>query len=131
MKARADGLEQSKGHKQLVACLAVATLFFVAAITKAEDGYRLWLRYDSLPSRMIGTYRLRAASIVVPGKSATLDAIRGELANGCAGLLGNAVPIVTEVDRDGAIVVGTPKSLPLIAGLNWERQLAALGPEGF
>jgi alpha-glucuronidase len=114
-----------------VTCLAVAILFFSAATAKAEDGYRLWLRYDSLPSRMIDTYRLRVASIVVPGKSATLDAIRSELANGCAGLLGSAVPVVAEVDRDGAIVVGTPKSLPLIAGLKWGRQLAALGPEGF
>lgn len=132
MKARADGPEQSKSHKRsVVACLAVAILFFVAAITRAEDGYRLWLRYDSLPSRMIGTYRLRVASIVAPGKSATLDAIRAELANGCLGLLGSAVPVVAEVDRDGAILVGTPKSLPLIAGLKWERQLAALGPEGF
>ena len=44
-----------------VACLAVAILFFSAATTRAEDGYRLWLRYDSLPSRMIDTHDRHSA----------------------------------------------------------------------
>jgi len=97
----------------------------------AEDGYRLWLRYDQLPRRMSDAYRPRVASVVAPGKSATFDAIRTELVNGCAGLLGGPVPVAEDVDRDGAVVVGTPKSSPFIAGLKWERQLAGLGPEGF
>src|SRR5262249_36016584 len=62
---------------------------------------------------------------------ATPEAIRSELVSGCGGLLGGAVPVAEKVDRDGAIVVGTPKSSSLIAGLRWDRQLADLGPEGF
>ena len=81
--------------------------------------------------QMISVYRPRVTSIVVPGKSATLDAIRTELVNGCAGLLGRSVPVAKDIRRDGAVIVGTPKSLPLIAELKWERQLADLGPEGF
>jgi alpha-glucuronidase len=96
-----------------------------------EDGYRLWLRYDPLPKVTIEAYRPRVTSIVAPGDSATLDAIRSELGAGCSGLLGGAIPIAEKVDREGAIVVGTPKSSPLIAGLKWERQLAQLGTEGF
>ena len=80
---------------------------------------------------MISVYRQRVTSVVVTGNSATLDAIRSELVNGCTGLLGNPVPIASDVNRDGAVVVGTPKSSPLIAGLRWETQLAQLGPEGF
>src|SRR5262252_9526432 len=97
----------------------------------AEDGYRLWLRYDPLPKEMIEVYRPRVTSIVAPGGSATLEAIRSELANGCAGLLGGAAPVSEKVERDGAVVVGTPKSSLLIAGLKWDRQLSDLGPEGF
>ena len=97
----------------------------------AEDGYRLWLRYNPIPKEMIEAYRPRVTSIVAPGGSATLEAIRSELSNGCAGLLGGAVTVAEKIERDGAIVVGTPKSSPLIAGLKWERQLAQLGPEGF
>jgi alpha-glucuronidase len=118
-------------YRIFIICLAIALLFSIGAAAKAEDGYRLWLRYDPLPNQMIGVYRSRVTSIVVPGKSATLDAIRTELVNGCAGLLGGTVPVATEISREGALVVGTPKSLPLIAGLKLERQLAELGPEGF
>src|SRR5918993_1543563 len=115
----------------LLVCLAVALQLFAGAQAVAEDGYRLWLRYDTLPRRMIEVYRPRVASVVVQGNSATLDAARTELVNGCTGLLGSPVPSVAEVERDGAVVVGTPDSSPLIKRLGWQRQLTALGPEGF
>ncbi len=101
------------------------------ATAKADDGYRLWLRYDELPSRMIAVYRPRVTAIVVTGNSATLNAIRSELVNGLAGLLGSSVPVASDINQHGAVVVGTPRSSPLIAGLQWEKQLAQLGPEGF
>src|SRR5205085_9540482 len=65
------------------------------------------------------------------GQSRTLDAIRTELVSGSSGLLGSSVPLADKVEHDGAIVVGTPSGSPLIDSLNWGRQLAALGPEGF
>jgi alpha-glucuronidase len=79
----------------------------------------------------MSVYRSQVTSIIVPGKSATFDAIRTELAGGCAGLLGRSVPVAKNIRRDGALIVGTTKSLPLIAELKLERQLEALGPEGF
>jgi len=110
---------------------AVAIFFLLATTVKAEDGYRLWLRYDLLPQPAISSYRPHLASLVVPGSSATLVALRTELANGCARLLGATVPAAVGVDRDGAIVVGTPQSSSYINSLKWDRQLADLGPEGF
>jgi alpha-glucuronidase len=95
----------------------------------ADDGYRLWLRYEPLSRRMIEAYRPRVAVIVAPGTSATLEAIRTELVNGCKGLLGASVTTSNTVDRDGALIVGTPRSSPLIARLQWP--LAELGDEGF
>jgi alpha-glucuronidase len=111
--------------------LILSLIAFLSPSVAAEDGYRLWLRYDPLPKEKVEVYRPRATSIIAPGDSATLEAIRGELTNGCSGLLGGSVPLAEKIERDGAIVVGTPKSSPLIAGLKWDRQLAALGPEGF
>jgi len=111
--------------------LAVVIIFVAGAISKAEDGYRLWLRYDPLPRQTIESYRPRITSIVVAGDSATLAAIRTELVSGCSGLLGSKVPVADEVNRDGAVIAGTPKSSPEIGRLGWERQLADLGPEGF
>ena len=123
--------EQKRSCGTLLASLAIAIIFVTGAISKAEDGYRLWLRYDPLPKRTIEAYRPRIASVVVPGDSATLEVIRTELVNGCTGLLGSAVPIANEANRDGAVIAGTLKSSPQIATLGWERQLADLGPEGF
>ena len=118
-------------HSSLTSRLTVVVLFFLCATAKAEDGYRLWLRYDPLPAQVIRVYRPRVASVVVQGKSATLDAVRTELVNGCTGLLGGAVAVAGDVERDGAVVVGTPASSPLIASLKWGRQLDDLSPEGF
>ena len=123
--------EQKRSCGTLLASLVIAIIFVTGAISKAEDGYRLWLRYDPLPKRTIEAYRPRIASVVVPGDSATLEVIRTELVNGCTGLLGSAVPIANEANRDGAVIAGTLKSSPQIATLGWERQLADLGPEGF
>jgi alpha-glucuronidase len=67
----------------------------------------------------------------VGGNSATLNAVRSELVGGCSGLLGSPIQTAATVQRDGAVVVGTPASSPLIAGLHWDRQLEKLGPEGF
>jgi alpha-glucuronidase len=111
-------------------CLAFALQLF-AGTTKAEDGYRLWLRYDPLPANVVKDYRARITSVVVQGQSPTLDAIRTELVVGSSGLLGGPVPLAEKVERDGALVVGTPSASPLIDGLGWGRGLAALGPEGF
>jgi alpha-glucuronidase len=118
-------------QRAVILCLSSLILFLQAGTAEADDGYRLWLRYDALPSRMIAAYRPRVTAVVVTGNSATLNAIRGEFVKGVRGLTGFAVPIASDVNRDGAVVVGTPKSSPLIAGLRWDAQLDQLGPEGF
>jgi alpha-glucuronidase len=121
---------QNRGCKMSIASIAVAIILVTGVIGKAEDGYRLWLRYDPLPKQTIESYRPRIASVVVPGNSATLQAIRSELVSGCSGLLDSSVPAGSFV-REGAVVVGTPQTSPQIANLKWELELAALGPEGF
>jgi hypothetical protein len=107
----------------VLACLTVFIQLFNVAIARGEDGYRLWLRYDRLPEWAVVAYRKRVTTLIVPGKSATFDAIRTELETACGGLLGAVPPIADKVERDGALVVGTPASSPVIASLKWERQL--------
>jgi alpha-glucuronidase len=118
-------------QRWVVVCLTIAACFFTGVTAKAEDGYRLWLRYDSLPEQMVKIYSPRVTSIVVQGNSGTLDAIRKEFTDGCTGLLGNAVKVSEKIDSDGAVIIGTPKSSPVIADLKWAKQLSELGQEGF
>jgi alpha-glucuronidase len=117
--------------QRLPAILRAATLLLLAAIgVSAEDGYRLWLRYDLLPAPQLDQYRLRITSLVIPGNSATTEIVRNELSKGLQGCLGKSLPITEKVDRDGALLVITANS-PLAATLNLKRQLEAAGPESF
>lgn len=108
--------------------LAAAALLSTA---HADDGYRLWLRYDPLPADKIAAYKPRVASIVAPTSSPAQTAAQKELIDGCSGLLGQPVPAASAVTGDGAVIVGTPRSSSLVAGLGLEEALAGIGREGF
>ena len=112
-----------------VRCLVLlcGLLCVFAQGAKADDGYRLWLRYDQLPS--VDAYRERIKSISVQGKTETSDVIRRELSAACAGLLGT--PVVVGDRADASVIVGVPESSPMIRKLRWETELKNLGPEGF
>lgn len=118
-------------RKAIIPGLSFVIASFMSAGVMAEDGYRLWLRYDSLPKQTVERYRPHVASLVVQGRSSTLTAIREELVVGLSGLLGTNVAVAADLDRDGAIIVGTPRSSPLIARLRLDHLLRALGPEGY
>jgi alpha-glucuronidase len=109
---------------------AIVLLLFAAMVASAEDGYRLWLRYDRLPSPMLETYRSRLTALVVPGQSPTFDIIRSELGDGLQVLLSSSLARTDKIERDGALVVVTANS-PLVAKLRWKPQLDLLGSEGF
>ena len=108
----------------------IAFLLLVTIIADAEDGYRLWLRYDQLPATAAASYRSQVTSIVIDGESPAFQVIKDEFSNGLSGLLGKSIPRADKVDRDGAVVVLTLKG-QLAADLNWKGQLQSLGPEGF
>jgi len=120
---------RGKNYRHAWLVLAFVMLFGVTA--QADDGYRLWLRYDALPAANIDSYRSHVRAILAPGNSATIAAARTELVNGCSGLLGASIPVIQAIENDGVILLGTPQTSPEIAALHLERQLAELGQEGF
>jgi alpha-glucuronidase len=98
----------------------------------AEDGYRLWLRYEPLAdSPRRAQYSLELSQVVLDPISPTLLAARRELERGLVGMLGDAVAFTAAVTRPGAIVAGTPRGSRAIASLNLEGLLPPLGAEGF
>src|SRR5205807_7882175 len=112
LSAQFRGLDTSKltsqknqSNRLLISSLIVAVLFAMATISKGEDGYRLWLRYDQLPRQALAAYRTHVTQIVVVGHSPGFDAIRTELVNGCNGLL-NAKVTEGIGEQDGAIIAG-------------------------
>ena len=111
--------------------LVRALLLFVTLATPAlaEDGYDLWLRYRPVEKHWLASYRIAARSIVPEGNSESIAAARDELARGLAGMLREHVPVEPAVNRDGAILLGTPSNSASTASLNLP--LKDLGDEGY
>jgi alpha-glucuronidase len=107
--------------------LVTALLMLLAVPAYAEDGYDLWLRYRPMEAGALAQYRPLAAGIVSEGASPTLDTAKAELIRGLSGLLDK--PVAAGALADGAVVIGTPASSPLVAGL--KLPLTAAGKEGY
>jgi alpha-glucuronidase len=98
----------------------------------AETGYDLWLRYAPVEdATMRATYRSATPEIVISRRSPTMRLIASELQRGLKGLVGVKPPVVDIADRDGAVVVGTPSTSSVVAGLGWEAALTSAGREGY
>jgi alpha-glucuronidase len=109
------------------ACLGLAFAWLVAGHARAEDGYDLWLRYQSLPPACRAAEQSQASALVGEASTPRLAAAKAELERGLTGLLG--VGDLPAVLQDGAVLFGTPASSPRIAAL--DLPLQPLGPEGF
>jgi alpha-glucuronidase len=97
-----------------------------------ENGYELWLRYHRIDdAARLREYRGAITQLVVQGSSPTLEAARAELVRGLTGLLGVAPAFAPAVARDGAVILGTPSSSPLVASLPLGDALARAGDEGY
>ena len=113
--------------------LALAFLLVLpTGIARAETGYDLWLRYVPIgDAGLRDTYRSAVTALVAPDTSATARLTRTELQRGVKGLLGIDIPVVPSASVQGAVVVGTSKSIPAIAGLAWNADLDRASSEGY
>jgi alpha-glucuronidase len=110
----------------------VALLLVASTPARAETGYELWLRYRLVSDpTLLTAYRGALTHLVAGGDSPTIVAAREELVRGIGGLLGRDLPVAASIERDGAIVIGTPASSTVIAALRMGMELRALGPEGY
>ncbi len=108
---------------------AVVVLLACAGGVRAEDGYRLWMRYQPVAATVAADYRRQLAEVVAPDRTPMQRATRDELARSLPGLLGTAPPMRTAISTDHALVLGTPQSSALVAAFG--NEVATLGDEGF
>jgi alpha-glucuronidase len=95
-------------------CVGGLPLLSVATLKnnmKNEDGYELWLRYREVddPTRL-SQYREAIQSVVVFGKSETIEIIRRELSQAIPSLLGQSIPISNQL-MPNSLVVGSVEAL--------------------
>ena len=110
----------------LLACLLFAG---ISPPSFAEDGYDLWLRYRAVDAASYPSLGAGDRALITGQDSPTLSAARGELQRGLSGLLGRPVSLATQVANAGDVVLGTPRSLPLLGQL--QLGLEAAGDEGY
>jgi alpha-glucuronidase len=101
-----------------------------AAALAPEDGYKLWLRYASPGASAVQQYRQTVRQVTVQGTTPTTAIIRRELADALGTMLGAAVPAGDAV-VENTLVVGTPRTSPLIGSLGWGADLDRAGAEGY
>jgi alpha-glucuronidase len=112
----------------LVVVLWVAGLA-AAPVACAEDGYDLWLRYRPVEQPWADRYRTALTQLVAGSESPMLRVAHAELQRGLQGLLGVTLADAANVSQDGALIIGTRRSLPLLAGL--KLSLPAPGSQGY
>ena len=112
--------------------LILFAVFSFCGILNAEDGYRLWLRYDKIfDSQLLKKYKSSVNGWIIEGRSPTLSAAGKELQMGLNGLLASQIASEKTINRDGIIVAGTPANSPVIASLNLNDKLKNLKDEGY
>jgi alpha-glucuronidase len=95
----------------------------------AEDGYRLWLRYDKADnSALLARYQTAITGIHIDKKS--FQAAAEELSIGLQGLLGKKIAFVSSI-QEGTIVAGTPGTSAIVAALQLAEPLKDAGKDGF
>ena len=103
-------------------------LLLICTGSQAEDGYRLWLRYDKIQdAKILQRYSDQIQSVYLPQSSPTLDIAGRELVNGLKGLLGKEITSQEKVSPGTIVLFKRSYSLITASGVNYE----TLGDEGF
>ncbi|MBN8651890.1 MAG: alpha-glucuronidase [Cytophagales bacterium] len=104
-------------------------LFINTFSSFAEDGYRLWLRYDKVDdARLLSQYKKDLTNVYVVGESPTLAIIRTELDKGLTGLFGSK-PKNSSTIQQGTLLIAASNS-DVIKNLNLNLN-PETGKEGF
>ncbi|QDA62511.1 alpha-glucuronidase family glycosyl hydrolase [Hymenobacter jejuensis] len=99
-------------------------LLVAAHHSMADDGYRLWLKYDLIQDAAQRKAYLNAAKfIAVSGNGPVLQSAARELQQGLKGLLGQAVPMASAQGKSGGIILSVEPTANDSGG--------ALGKEGY
>ena len=110
---------------------AVIIGILVSCMLQAEDGYQLWLRYNTIDNpALLQQYRQQITSINCPADNETLLSAKKELQMGLSGLLGKNISVQMAISN-GTVMVGTPAHLPFVRKLVGDTALTRLGEEGF
>ena len=98
----------------------------------ADDGYRLWLKYDLISNKkLISEYKQIIKGWIIEGDSPTIKAAKYELQLGLDGLLGIKIPNIKEVKDEGSLLIGTYTNTSHLSTIDLKDKLKTIGSEGY
>lgn len=107
-------------------------LFIFSGDLMAEDGYRLWLRYDMVTSpQLLSQYKDHTTEIVIQQSDPTLKVVQEELQTGLKGLINKNIPVNSSISKRGALIVGTPDQSSIVRQLLPASELKSMGSDGY
>ena len=110
----------------------ILTLIITISNTKADNGYRLWLKYDLISNQQkLNEYKQLIKAIEIEGESPKIKAAQHELQTGFNGLLGSKIPVVNDLNQDGIVIIGKYKDSPLLSKIDLKTKLDKIGTEGY
>lgn len=112
--------------QQRVLCFFLFSLLCIGSF--AEDGYRLWLRYEKLDdAAVLQQYRSQISSVFMETGSPTLRVAKNELIKGLEGLLGKKISPANDIAGSSILVSVKPTGNGRTQQVNFD----SLGQEGF
>ena len=113
--------------KSFLIILFLASFYF----SHADDGYRLWLRYDKIDdAKLLAQYNKDIAGIKFNSVSLILQAAKEELLKDLQSLLDKKIP-EQKLIINGTIIAGTPATSIDVKNFFSENEINDLGDEGF
>jgi alpha-glucuronidase len=110
--------------------LLLLTIFSINHLY-AEDGYRLWLRYEKISNKkLLNNYTKSISGYYFEGTSPTLISAKEELVNGLTAMLGKSPTSFNNI-QSNAIIAANYNNSTVLKELNLKSQFTALGNEGF
>ncbi|MCB0748779.1 MAG: alpha-glucuronidase, partial [Ignavibacteriae bacterium] len=116
---------------KFITILILFTLLTIQFI-KAEDGYKLWLRYNIVSDpQLLDEYNDIIKNVKIEGSSETMHIIKNVLELGLTGLLGKDNIEYDNTKKNGLLVVGSLENLSNTFLLRIKDKVINLGEEGY
>ncbi|MBU0472976.1 MAG: alpha-glucuronidase [Bacteroidetes bacterium] len=107
-------------------------IILISQFAKAEDGYKLWLRYNLISDSVkLNEYKNLISGFYLKNNSPTLNVAKEELEIGLSGLLGKKIEQINDVNSDGTILIVLKDKLSSFGNFNFEDAFKNIGDEGF
>jgi alpha-glucuronidase len=109
----------------------ILIVLLLSGINVADDGYRLWLKYELIKDTdLLNNYKNLIQSVIIKGESETILITQKELSNGLTGLLGKTIPLVDNI-KDEILLVGTIENIKLPENADLKSRVLLAGDEGY